>query len=885
MRARVLVLVLPLIAVMTVSGGPAPARSDAVVRTLDGHVMSTTTPADNAVTVDSEAQLRRAWADPLVTGIALDADILLRDCAAGDPIRESPYPVLVDGRGHSVRQTCYETRLLRQDGTGAVTLRAIRLSRGGADGPGGAVTTRGEITVEDSVIELNLSEGPGAGIFSMRRATIRHSRIGGNLANDDGGGVYARRGGVQVYDSVLSHNLVDGSGGAVASTGDILLVRSYVDGNTTDGDGGALYADEDGDVVVIGSLVDGSDADGPGGAIFTLDGDVAVLNSTLIGNRADDRGGAISGEADVLIVNSTLARNQAVAHVGGAAWARGSLMLVNSTVTDNYAEGEGGGVLAAGRTTLLSSTVSGNIASVAANAGSGAQLVAFGSIIGPAVTTGNTGDTRPTNRSCRVYDTLSLGYNFLTDVSCDLDSPTEVRDSDPRLQQLEDDPGGFVLRPRDDSPVRMRIPSGSCSSPLPEVIPAGHLLAPYVSWPRVLAHDAVGTVRDQGHPCDIGAVQSTAGDETARTTPFAPGPRVDFGESSDALAAPRSSRAGSADAMLIPPLDPPDADDVARTDPFLTTGAMPGGLLSLVRELAATMDRLEAESSRWPLLMSCLTYLPVDQDGDPHHEWGYRYDERDGTGIDTRTALTLHRGSGSGDLLLPRLDREPQCLSAANEQDPRDEDALDDGSRRGLLAMARALQRRVAVVEARAEDFDTWTSCATWLPVTESGDDDQELGYLSHTGADRTRYHAAIDIDRSGRDDPDYQLLAFVGPDSPHANASCDADADESDTAPVRIRPADVAAVIAELAQDIEDLAEPVAEITTFNECLYTVGVRERAGFEFVDGTGATRSRPALAFDMRGPELPQHDVLAFPGEEPPQIECDEDAEDVDDDDD
>lgn len=71
--ARVLVLVLPLITVMTVSGGPEPARSDAVVRTLDGHVMSTTTPADNAVTVRSEAQLRRAWADPLVTEI----DILL----------------------------------------------------------------------------------------------------------------------------------------------------------------------------------------------------------------------------------------------------------------------------------------------------------------------------------------------------------------------------------------------------------------------------------------------------------------------------------------------------------------------------------------------------------------------------------------------------------------------------------------------------------------------------------------------------------------------------------------------------------------------------------------------------------------------------------------
>ena len=29
--------------------------------------------------------------------------------------------------------------------------------------------------------------------------------------------------------------------------------------------------------------------------------------------------------------------------------------------------------------------------------------------------------------------------------------------------------------------------------------------------------------------------------------------------------------------------------------------------------------------------------------------------------------------------------------------------------------------------------------------------------------------------------------------------------------------------------------------------------------------------------DMRGFDPPQYDLLAFPGEEPPQIECNEDA--------
>ena len=227
--------------------------------------------------------------------IAVTRDIVLHACVTGDPMRESSGPVVVDGRGHTLRQGCFEKRLLRQDGTGYVELRNITLTRGGSDGPGGAVTTRGEITVIDSKVQQNLAEEPGGGIMSQRRATIIRSIITGNLANDDGGGVYARRGGIQVYDSILSANLVDGSGGALGSTGDILVVRSHLDGNTTDGDGGAIYADEDGDVTVIDSTVSGSDADGPGGAIFTLDGDVTIINSTLTGNRADDRGGAVSG--------------------------------------------------------------------------------------------------------------------------------------------------------------------------------------------------------------------------------------------------------------------------------------------------------------------------------------------------------------------------------------------------------------------------------------------------------------------------------------------------------------------------------------------------------------------------------------------------------------
>jgi parallel beta helix pectate lyase-like protein/pectate lyase-like protein len=463
----------------------------------------------DAIDVSTEAELRAAWGNPHMRHITLSNDIVLNACVTGDPIRESAGPVLVDGGGHTLRQGCFEKRLLRQDGTGYVELRSITLTRGGSDGPGGAVTTRGEITVIDSKVQQNLAEEPGGGIMSQRRATIIRSVITGNLANDDGGGVYARRGGIEVYDSVISGNLVDGSGGALGSTGDILVVRSHLDGNTTDGDGGAIYTDEDGDVTVIDSTVSGSDADGPGGAIFTLDGDVTVLNSTLTGNRADDRGGAISGEASVTIINSTISHNLAVAHVGGGVWSRGPMYVANSTISDNYAEGKGGGLHAAGALTLVQSTVANNVASAAANIGVGERLEAFGSIIGPAKTDSG-GDAQPTETNCDTPVSRSFGFNVVTDASCGLADPTDVIGLESRLGPLGNHGGPHeTVLPLPDSPALALVPAEACGQgPPPTLYPGEQELGESAGdVAALLRRDERGLQRGGLGACDAGAVE------------------------------------------------------------------------------------------------------------------------------------------------------------------------------------------------------------------------------------------------------------------------------------------------------------------------------------------------------------------------------------------
>ena len=77
------------------------------------------------------------------------------------------------------------------------------------------------------------------------------------------------------------------------------------------------------------------------------------------------------------------------------------------------------------------------------------------------------------------------------------------------------------------------------------------------------------------------------------------------------------------------------------------------------------------------------------------------------------------------------------------------------------------------------------------------------------------------------------------------------------------------------LTEDVEDLQEPVEEFELFDQCAHTLGVTQHRGYLW--GFGGDVRRPALALDIRGFGTPQFDFLAFPGEEPPSIECNEDA--------
>jgi hypothetical protein len=231
---------------------------------------------------------------------------------------------------------------------------------------------------------------------------------------------------------------------------------------------------------------------------------------------------------------------------------------------------------------------------------------------------------------------------------------------------------------------------------------------------------------------------------------------------------------------------------------------------SEVRELAAQIELMERSAVRYDDWETCLTYVPVSEFGDPDRQFGYAYDDRDGTGVGFRPALALDYQARPGreDYMFIDFDRGGDCLSDAprpgGTADPASVDtprtslphaqvtplrralptpsaafparAVASQSRRATLrTTVRNLERRVSRMkrtaerlETTSERFDEWESCVSWVPVTEYGDPEGRFGYLyGLRNAAAPSYRTALAIDRSDWDDPDYMFLALVGGDRP----------------------------------------------------------------------------------------------------------------------
>ncbi len=219
--------------------------------------------------------------------------------------------------------------------------------------------------------------------------------------------------------------------------------------------------------------------------------------------------------------------------------------------------------------------------------------------------------------------------------------------------------------------------------------------------------------------------------------------------------------------------------------PWPGTSSVPANVRavrSVVTDLERKVEQMQLSATRYADWRACIRGVPVSEYGDPDRQFGYLYDERDGTGPDFRPALAVDRKSRprKEDYLFLNLSRRGGCRSAAplpgGTADPASVGpprAVAAG--RSLQSTVRGLERRVITLKragrrllAASERFDEWESCVSWVPVTEYGDPDGRFGYV-FGGRDGSppAYKPALTIDRSDWDDPDYMFLALVGGDRP----------------------------------------------------------------------------------------------------------------------
>ena len=202
----------------------------------------------------------------------------------------------------------------------------------------------------------------------------------------------------------------------------------------------------------------------------------------------------------------------------------------------------------------------------------------------------------------------------------------------------------------------------------------------------------------------------------------------------------------------------------------------------VVHQLEDKVELMQLSAARYATWEACIRAVPVSEYGDPDRQFGYAYDERDGSGRSFMPALAVDRKRRRGreDYLFLDFARTRMCRSEAPKPGGTAEDAAvrrrprarptrrPRRSLHGLEQRARRLRREARRLEAASERFDAWESCVSWVPVTEYGDPDGGFGYLfGARGSSTFSFRPALSIDRSDWDDPDYMFLAFVGGDRP----------------------------------------------------------------------------------------------------------------------
>ncbi len=206
----------------------------------------------------------------------------------------------------------------------------------GIDGNGGGISNGGTLTVNNTIINDNMSFNGGGGIINNGTLTLNNSTISDNTTSDGGAGGILNSGTLIMYNSIVSGN-TGTSGSGIINWGSLTLNNSTISDNTAIEWGGGIRNSDT--LTVNNSTISGNTSfNGGGGIINEGDGTVVLNIGTVSGNVAGEGGGIYNWSGSVTLNNSTVSANKADA--GGGIYHDsdyGAMTLRNSILADNTA--------------------------------------------------------------------------------------------------------------------------------------------------------------------------------------------------------------------------------------------------------------------------------------------------------------------------------------------------------------------------------------------------------------------------------------------------------------------------------------------------------------------------------------------------------------------
>lgn len=469
--------------------------------------------------------------------ITLTANITLTEAYSGSAnglpmILASGGKLTIAGNGFKISRdaSAGAFRILKMDYDTNLTLNNLTIENGYCSGcNGGAIEVDGgsALTITDSVLSGNKSDYGGA--LNVYEATLMmtNSNLTNNIAEFDGGGLYSSGSpGLTITGGVLSGNIAN-NGGSGRGGGAILVQYSTLNitgavlsgnrisafdsggGGLYNGDGanatltgvtfsdnffaaevvalgGGIYNHSGGTLTVTNGTFSGNSAS-TGGGVYN-EGTATITDSVLLNNTAGYGGGIYTYNGDLTVMSSAITGNIATIKGGGINNDYGAVAeIINSTLSGNQAENGGGAIYNLQTVSIFNSTIANNTSPNTYAEKSGIWLDLGALNLSNSIVANNNGGNNFYNVRTGIFTSqgynLSNNWNGLTTVASDLTG-------DPKLGDLSDNGGPTQTHALLDGSPAIDTGNNTVCAADP-----------------VNGKDQRGVTRPQGTVCDIGAYE------------------------------------------------------------------------------------------------------------------------------------------------------------------------------------------------------------------------------------------------------------------------------------------------------------------------------------------------------------------------------------------